>query len=289
MKLKANAKINLMLDVTGVKENGYHKLYTVMQSVSLCDTLTVEKAEGEEIIITCTEDKIPCDKRNIVYKCAEKFYEKLGVTENRGLKIHIEKNIPSEAGLGGGSSDGAAVLKALNLIYGEPFSLRELLFVGAGVGADIPFILAGGTALCTDIGSVVAPLPDLKDCCFVIVKPDSSTSTKGAYEMIDSSCTLRHPKGEKMTEALLDGDILNAFSFCDNIFEQVIEVPERVDIKDIMRKCGANAACMSGSGSSVFGAFINKSDAEKCEKLLKNKYRKVYLCVPSEFGVKVID
>lgn len=288
MKFKANAKINLVLDVTGVKENGYHKLYTVMQSVSLCDEITAEKTAGEDIIITCSDENIPCDKRNIVYKCAESFYKKLGITENRGLKVHIEKRIPSEAGLGGGSSDGACVLKALNIIYGEPFSLRELMFIGAGVGADIPFILAGGTALCTDIGSVVAPLPSVKECVFLIVKPESSTSTKGAYEMIDSNRSLRHPKGEKMTEALLDGDILNAFTFCDNIFEQVIEVPERVDIKDIMRKCGANAACMSGSGSSVFGVFMNRREAEKCEKLLKEKYRNVYLCEPAQSGVEEV-
>lgn len=289
MKLKAYAKINLMLDVTGVKKNGYHKLYTVMQSVGLFDVVEVERLSGEDILIECTKPGVPTDSSNIVYKCAEAFYKAASITKNRGLKIYIEKNIPSEAGMGGGSADGAAVLKALNVFYGERFSGRELAEIGATVGADIPFTVVGGTALCLDIGSVVAPIKALKGCYFVIVRPESGSKTGSAYKAIDSDPSLRHPKGEPMVEALLEGDTREALRFCANIFEQVIEVPKRVDIKAVMNSFGAAASCMTGSGSAVFGAFLNKADAEKCEASLKAEYENVFLCEPKPVGVEICD
>lgn len=288
MKLKAYAKINLLLDVTGVKKNGYHRLYTVMQSVSLCDVLSIEKIAGEDIIITCTDKTVPTDSKNIVYKAAQRFYKELNVTENKGLKIHIEKNIPSLAGLGGGSSDGAAVFIALNEFYGFPFSERQLVKISADVGADIPFIIVGGTALCEDIGSVVAPLPDVEGCYVVIVRPEGGSSTVEAYREIDSNKALRHPKGVQMTDEILDGNFFEAFRYCANVFEQVIEVPKRVDIKDVMNKCGAETSCMSGSGSAVYGIFKEKEDALKCEKELKKQFEKVYLCEPVKKGVEKI-
>ncbi len=289
MKLKAYAKINLMLDVTGVKKNGYHKLYTVMQSVGLYDTVYVEMLPGEDILIECDKPSVPTDSSNIVYKCAEAFYARAGITKNRGLKIIIEKNIPSEAGMGGGSADGAAVLKALNAFYKNIFSERELAEIGAAVGADIPFTVIGGTALCLDIGSVVAPLKPLENCAFVIVRPESGSKTGSAYKAIDSDPSLRHPKGEPMVEALLDGDTKEALRFCANIFEQVIEVPKRVDIKSVMNSYGAAAACMTGSGSAVFGAFLNKADAEACKNALEKEYENVFLCDPVKIGVEICD
>lgn len=289
MKLKAYAKINLMLDVTGIKKNGYHKLYTVMQSVGLFDVVEVERLSGEDILIECSKLGVPTDSSNIVYKCAEAFYKAASITKNKGLKICIEKNIPSEAGMGGGSADGAAVLKALNAFYGERFSERELAEIGATVGADIPFTVVGGTALCLDIGSVVAPLKALEGCHFVIVRPESGSKTVSAYKAIDSDPSLRHPKGEPMVEALLEGDTREALRFCANIFEQVIEVPKRVDIKAVMNSFGAAASCMTGSGSAVFGAFLNKADAEKCEASLKAEYENVFLCEPKTVGVEICD
>lgn len=289
VKLKAYAKINLMLDVTGVKKNGYHKLYTVMQSVSLCDIIDVEKLVGEDILIECTKPGVPTDSSNIVYKCAEAFYRAAGISKNRGLKIKIEKHIPSEAGMGGGSADGAAVLKALNAFYGDLFSERRLAEIGATVGADIPFTVIGGTALCLDIGSVVAPLRDITDCYFVIVRPESGSKTGSAYKAIDSDPSLRHPKGEPQVEAILEGDTKEALRFCANIFEQVIEVPKRVDIKSVMNSCGAAASCMTGSGSAVFGAFLNKADAKKCENALKEEYENVFFCEPKATGVEICD
>lgn len=287
--VKANAKINLMLDITGVKKNGYHKLYTIMQSLSLCDVLKTERTAGEKIVISCSDEKIPTDRKNIAYKCAAAFFDAAKIESGRGVKIHIEKNIPSEAGMGGGSADGAAVLVALNKLFGEKLSQKELMKIGASVGADIPFILVGGTALCLDIGSVVAPLNDLSGVHFVIVKPDSGSNTREAYEAIDADSSLRHPNGEAMCEALVDGDTGEALRHCANIFEQVIEVGGRVDIKDVMYKCGAKAACMTGSGTAIFGAFLDKASAEKCFSELKKGYPKAYICEPESRGIEIIE
>lgn len=289
MKLKAYAKINLMLDVTGVKKNGYHKLYTVMQSVSLFDLLEVTKTDGEDIVIECNKLSVPTDSSNIVYKCAEAFYSAANILTGHGLKITIEKNIPSEAGMGGGSADGAAVLKALNAFYGNIFCERELAEIGTAVGADIPFTVVGGTALCLDIGSVVAPLKPLENCVFVIARPESGSKTGSAYKAIDSDPSLRHPKGEPMVEALIEGNTKEALRFCANIFEQVIEVPKRVDIKSVMNSHGAAASCMTGSGSAVFGAFLNRSNAEACKNELEREYENVFLCEPLKIGVEICD
>lgn len=289
MIVKANAKINLMLDITGVKKNGYHKLYTIMQSLSLCDILKIERTKGEKILISCSDKNIPTDRKNIAYKCAAAFFDAAKIEKGRGIKIDIEKNIPSEAGMGGGSADGAAVLFSLNRLYSAPFTLKELVKIGASVGADIPFILIGGTALCLDIGSVVAPLNDLGGVYFAVVKPDCGSNTREAYSAIDSSESLRRPNGEAMCEALEDGDFKGAFKYCANIFEQVIEFKDRVDIKDAMYKCGAKAACMTGSGTAVFGVFFDKESAEECVSRLEKTYPRVYFCEPKNCGIEIIE
>ncbi len=291
MKLsyEAFAKINLILDVTGVKSNGYHTLFTVMQSIGLKDVITVEKIKGEKITISCTDETVPTDSKNIVYKCAVEFFEHFNIKKNKGIHIHIEKNIPHEAGLGGGSADGAAVLVALNEIFNMDANKRTLMFIGGKVGADIPFCIVGGTALCQDIGTVVAPLPDAEECSIVIVKPESGSSTVKAYDAIDElGNSLKHTKNNEMLELLLEEKFSDALKYCDNVFEQVIEVPDRADIKHIMRKNNAGATCMSGSGSAIFGIFFEESDAKKAKEELEKKYNKVYLCERKISGIKKI-
>ncbi|MBE6748777.1 MAG: 4-(cytidine 5'-diphospho)-2-C-methyl-D-erythritol kinase [Ruminococcaceae bacterium] len=289
MKLTYNAyaKINLILDVTGVKQNGYHTLFTVMQSIGLKDVISVEKTKGEKITISCTDESVPTDSKNIVYKCAVKFFEHFRIEKNKGVHIHIEKNIPHEAGLGGGSADGAAVLVALNEIFNTNASKRTLMFIGGKVGADIPFCIVGGTALCQDIGTVVAPLPDIDECSIVVVKPESGSSTVKAYDAIDEMGErMKHTKNNEMLELLLEENFKEALKYCDNVFEQVIEVPDRADIKHILRKNNSSAACMSGSGSAIFGIFFSKEDAENAKKELEKKYSKVYLCDGKTSGVE---
>lgn len=289
LTVKANAKINLLLDVTGVKKNGYHSLFTVMQSISLGDTVTVEKTDGKDITVSCTVPGVPTDSRNIVYKCADKFFQYAGITENKGIHIHIDKVTPFCAGMGGGSADGAAVLVALNKIFNKNYPEKILCRIGVKVGADIPFCIVGGTALALDTGAVVAPLPDVEGYSIVIVKPEDGVSTKEAYEAVDSLENMKHPKNQEMLEYLADGDTENALNLCSNVFEQALEVPGRVDIKDICNNNGAVASCMTGSGSAVYGIFKEKAQAEKTAEELKKKFTNVFICTPEKTGVEIIS
>lgn len=289
LTVKANAKINLILDVTGIKKNGYHSLFTVMQSISLGDTVTIEKTKGDNITVSCTVPGVPTDSRNIVYKCADKFFQYAGITENRGVHIHIDKVTPFCAGMGGGSADGAAVLVALNKIFGTGYSEKILCRIGVKVGADIPFCIIGGTALALDTGAVVAPLPDIEGYYIVVVKPEDGVSTKEAYEAVDSLPNMKHPKNQEALECFADGDSENALKFCSNVFEQALEVPGRVDIKAICNSNGAVASCMTGSGSAVYGIFKSKSEAEKAIDELKSKFSNIYFCTPEKTGVEIIS
>ena len=288
LTLKANAKINLLLDITGVKENGYHSLFTIMQSISLGDTVTVEKTDGDDITVSCTVPGVPTDSRNIVYKCAVKFFEYAGITENRGVHIHIDKVTPFCAGMGGGSADGAAVLVALNKIFNTGYSDKDLCGIGVKVGADIPFCIVGGTALALDTGSVIAPLPDIEGYHIVIVKPEDGVSTKEAYDAVDSVEYIKHPKNFTMLGYLADSDFHNALKLCSNVFEQAFEVSGRVDIKNICHNNGAVASCMTGSGSAVFGIFKEKEQAVNTVQELKKKFDNVYLCSPEKVGVEIL-
>ncbi len=289
MTLKANAKINLILDITGIKKNGYHSLFTIMQSVSLGDILTVEKTESEEITISCTVPGVPTDSKNIVYKCAVKFFDYAGITKNKGIHIHIDKKTPFCAGMGGGSADGAAVLAAMNKLFNKNYPEKILCQIGEKVGADIPFCIVGGTALCLDTGAVVAPLKDVKGYKIVVVKPNDGVSTKEAYDAVDSLENMKHPKNQEMLELFSDGEIKEALSLCSNVFEQAIEIHGRVDIKDICLKHGAIASCMTGSGSSVFGIFENEVNAEKAVIELQERFNDVFLLDPVEKGIEILD
>ena len=289
MKLKAFSKINLLLDITGIKKNGYHSLFTVMQSVSLYDVITVEKNGSNEITVSCDTSGVPTDKSNIVYKCAEKFFEYADIKKDKGIHIHIEKNVPFGAGMGGGSGDGAAVLVALNKLFETDYSDKVLCRIGVKVGADIPFCIVGGTALALDTGAVVAPLSDFEGYHIVVVKPNDGVSTKEAYDAIDSLEYMKHPKNEQMLEFFADGDFENGLKLCSNVFEQAFDINGRVDIKDIMNKNGALASCMTGSGSAIYGIFKEKENAETSVKLLEKQFPNVYICTPEKNGVEIIS
>lgn len=287
MKVKAAAKINLMLDILKKLENGYHSLFMIMQSVDLYDIVDIYKNELNKIVIKCDNDKVPCDEKNIVYKCATAFFEALAI-EDRGVTIEIQKSIPMAAGIAGGSADGAATLYCLNKIYNTGLGERELCQIGAKIGADIPFSIIGGTAISLGTGTIVAPVKDLPECYIVLCKPDQDVSTPEAYAQFDSLSRVRHFDRVSMIEAVNDGNYEKICKLCGNVFEQAIEVPKRPHIKGIMRKCGADACVMSGSGPTVYGIFSKKQQAEDAyEKLLK-KYDQVYLCKPAKSGVEEI-
>ena len=287
MKVKAAAKINLMLDILKRLDNGYHSLFMIMQSVDLYDTIDVYKNDLNQIVINCDNDKVPCNEKNIVYKCANAFFDALSI-DDRGVTIEIKKSIPMAAGIAGGSADGAATLYCLNKIYNTNLSERELCQIGEKIGADIPFSLTGGTSIALGTGTIIAPVKDLPECFIVLCKPDQDVSTPEAYAQFDALTRVRHLDRISMIDAVSSGDYEKICSLCGNVFEQAIEVPKRPHIKGIMRKSGADACVMSGSGPTVYGIFSNKQQAEDAYNKLVKKYDQVYLCKPVNVGIKEI-
>ena len=279
LRAKAYAKINLSLDIVGVRDDGYHLIKTVMQSISLYDVISVKK-NGADITISCNIPYIPCDKRNIVYKCAEKFFEH---TKTRfGVHIDIQKNIPSQAGLGGGSADGAAVLVLLNKLCNNPLTTDELCEIGAKIGADIPFCIVGGCALCEGIGEVITPIDSKASLDLCIVKPSFGVSTFEAYRAFDNAEILSHPDTDVVIKSLEDGDKKTL----SNSLVNVLEMDKRIDeIKDFLVESGAAASCMSGSGSAVFGILENGISIPSCD--LYNS--KVFPAHTVNCGVEILE
>ena len=285
MKVKAAAKINLMLDILKRLDNGYHSLFMIMQSVDLYDTIDVYKNDLNQIVIKCDNDKVPCNEKNIVYKCANAFFNSLSIAD-RGVTIEIQKCIPMAAGIAGGSADGAATLYCLNKIYNTNLNERELCQIGEKIGADIPFSLTGGTSIALGTGTIIAPVKDLPECYIVLCKPEQDVSTPEAYAQFDALARVRHLDRISMIDAISNCDYEKICSLCGNVFEQAIEVPKRPHIKGIMRKSGADACVMSGSGPTVYGIFSNKEQAEDAYGKLIKKYDQVYLCKPVKAGIK---
>lgn len=278
LTLDAPAKINLLLDIICRLPNGYHSLFMVMQTVDLCDTVEVTLRDDGKINLTCSEKALPTDSKNIAYRAAQKFFEVTGV--NLGADISLTKRIPFAAGLAGGSTDAAAVLKALNTLCETGLTDDELCSIGVKLGADVPFCIKGGTMLAQDIGQVLSPLPKLKDCYIVLVKPDVSVSTKEAFEAFDTCDNIRHPECSAMLHAAANADFDGIIANVGNVFEQFIEVPQRAEIKAIMREHGSLACCMSGSGPTVFGIFDSKEKAENCVADIPQKLGKAFLTKP---------
>ena len=256
----AYAKVNLFLDITGRLANGYHTLNTVMQQVELCDRVTVRVRDGKGINLSCDAENIPCDERNIAFKAAEAFLEKIGTQAD--VSIDIEKKIPVMAGLGGSSGDGAAVLTALNRLYGEALSGEELERLGAELGADVPFCIRGGAAACTGIGDVMKSVKGLDGSCFLaIVKPDFQCDTGEGYRIYD-----RQPVAEKgdfdgFLRALESGTAETGKALY-NVFERLYRDERTERLKNELTKAGALGACLTGSGSAVFGIFDDRAKAE---------------------------
>lgn len=287
--VKAPAKINLTLDIVGKRADGYHDVAMVMQTVSLYDTVTVETIgeKGEGIEVSCPAyPEVPTDDGNIVCKAAKAFFTATG-TAPKPLKITIDKVIPTQAGLAGGSSDGAAVVLALNQLFDTHLKMEEMADICARFGSDVPFCLLGGTMLATGTGTTLKKLRALPDCYIVICKPDVSVSTAAAY----AACDARQPKGflytDELIKRLYSRDIRGLSTCLYNEFEQVMELPEINEIKKLMLSAKALGSSMSGSGSATYAIFLNKKKAEKCVDILKEKYNKVFLTEPLKDGCRV--
>ena len=282
VKVMAPAKINLMLDVTGKRDDGYHTLTTIMQSISLADIVTITEQNDGIITVKSSDATIPFDKSNIAYKAAEKFAEYADIQYN-GLNIHIQKNIPSQAGLGGGSADAAAVLVGMNYMFGTELSVEQLCDIAISIGADVPFCVSGGTKLCTGIGEIMTTITPLEQCYVVVAKGNSGISTKVAFEKIDATGFEKSIDCSKYT-----GSVHSVKEIGYNSFEKVTENSDVEYIKKKMLDMGAEYSAMSGSGSAVFGIFTDNDEAQLCcDSLSKSEFFST-LCYPIGNGAEVI-
>ncbi|MBE6584606.1 MAG: 4-(cytidine 5'-diphospho)-2-C-methyl-D-erythritol kinase [Ruminococcaceae bacterium] len=285
ISVKAYAKINLFLDMVAKRNDGYHDIMSLMQSVSLCDTITVEYTNSDDKIISlaCNSPSIPCDERNLAYKAAQKY-----PFEKGRVDITIDKNIPVSAGLAGGSADAAAVLVALNALLGAYVDCEDLIALGATLGADVPFCIQCGTYLTEGIGERMSSFVSMPNYPIVIAKKGEGMSTPMAYRMLDD----KHddfigysPNVDKLD--ILRHNEADIKTYCMgiyNIFEEVVE-PERpcvTELKRIMTESGAINATMSGSGTSVFGIFKDLESARKSLDALIARGADAHLCFPCD-------
>ena len=275
--LSAPAKINLTLAITGIREDGYHLLESVMQTVSLSDTVTVEKIPAG-IVISCTRAGIPLDEKNLCYKAAKTYLDRAELAG--GVKITLQKAIPDGAGLGGGSSDAAAVLKAMRALF--PGNV-DLTAIAEKIGADVPFFLEGGSCLCRGIGEKLFPLafPAKKDLCCVIAKPKEGLSTPRVYQCYDVGATnFSPPLSQEALLAFQKGEAKEIFSHLQNDLElpAIALLPEIGALKDLFFSLGAKGAMMTGSGSAVFGLFQEERDARRCAEKIRESGTDAYFC-----------
>ncbi len=268
----AYAKINLTLDVVGKRADGYHLLESVMQSLSLCDRVSAEKSD--EIEIFCDVPGVPLDEKNSCHKAARLFFEKTGIAG--GARISIEKKIPSEAGLGGGSADAAATLHLLNEIYDARLSYEELEKIAASVGADVPFMIQGGAAVCEGIGEKMTRLGGLERRHVLLVKPDFGVSTPEAYRLFDEKKIGSKHGTQSFLEAHERGE--NPYLRLSNDLESALENMKIAKIRSELYEAGAEAAQMTGSGSCVFGLFETSEAAERAKRLMGGKYPFCEIC-----------
>ena len=303
--LTAPAKINLFLDITSRRPDGYHEIAGVMQSISLCDTVTIEITEptgmylcslaahtagAESITLTCSNPDLPTDGRNLAWRAAEKFFAATG----RGCKnllIHIEKRIPAAAGMAGGSTDAAAVLVGLNDLFGRPLTTDQLCGVGVTLGADVPFCIRGGAQITEGIGEILTPITPMPACDLVVACGGEGVSTPAAYKALDTlygnfdpDVYTPHAEGlSTLLSALQKGDLTALCGATFNLFESVV-LPERPmarGIKDTLLASGAISAMMSGSGPSVFGVFPKgDGSAQKACEMLINQGIPAWVCEP---------
>ena len=285
---KAYAKLNISLDVTARRDDGYHDMLMIMQTVSLCDELTITPERDGLVHALTSLPYVPGDRRNLAVRAALKFLELVG-DEERGMKIAMRKSIPVGAGMAGGSADAAAVLRALNRAYGAPLTTEELCAASETVGSDVAFCLRGGTALASGRGEILQPLPPLPPCCFVICKPDFSISTPELFQKLDGAKLCCHPDTEGLLAALKAQDLDALCRRMYNVFEDVPDRRMRTirAAKGALLDCGALGALMTGTGSAVFGVFRDRKTADTARAALAGEYR--FCCTAEAVGSLLQD
>ena len=277
----AFAKLNLTLDVLDKREDGYHDIKSIMQTVSIRDDIEIDVGTGLPWSLSCNQEGIPTDSRNLAWKAAEVFFEATGKNPD-GIAIRITKRIPMEAGMAGGSADAAAVLRALNRHYDAPFSILALAELGASVGSDVPFCVLCGTAMAEGRGERLRKLPDMPDCFIVVCKPDFSSSTPALYRKIDETIIGKRPDHQAMESALIAGDLGKVAANLYNVFDPLVtgEHLEINYIKSIFNSYGSIGQQMTGSGSAVFAIVESFEYAAVICNMLKENYPQVYICKP---------
>lgn len=288
VEVLAYAKINLMLDIIRRRTDDYHDLFMIMQSVGVGDRVAVEREKGRALRLTANIADIPLDEKNIAWKAAELFFKATGL-RRPGLHIHLEKRIPHAAGLAGGSADGAAVLVALNHLTDAGLTTEELCAIGVQIGADVPFCIVGGTCLAQGIGEVLSPLKAMPACHIVLAKPDFGVNTGKAYGLFDTNGKTHSPDQLGMLIAVQNRDLDGICCKLENVFEQFVEVPGRIEMKQVLRSAGAAGVCMSGSGPTVFGVFKEKQQAEAAAQALVPYAKDIIVTRPVRQGCKVTD
>lgn len=279
MELKALAKINLGLDVLGRRENGYHDVRMVMQTIYLYDDVILEKTENPGIHLESNLHYLPVDEGNIAYKAAKVLIDEFGIQE--GVNIRLNKFIPVSAGMAGGSSNAAAVLFGMNKMFGLGLSRQELMDRGVKLGADVPYCIMRGTVLAEGIGEELSPLPAMPRCYVLVAKPGINVSTKVVYEKLDALEHIEHPNIDGILEGLREHSLEKVAGAMGNVLEDVTisDYPVIEEIKDVMKKNGALNAMMSGSGPTVFGIFKDRRTARRAYQKVKEKNlaKQIYL------------
>ena len=290
LSILANAKINLFLDIKSKREDNYHNILSIMQSVDLCDVITIDYTPSEikTITVECSDKTLSCSADNLIYKAALVF------PCTGDIKVFLDKKIPVSAGLAGGSADAAAILVGLNKLTGEKLSLKDLKTIGGKLGADIPFCIEGGTCIVEGIGDIVKKIKPIGRCPIVVARIGEGMSTPEAYAMLDKKYDNfkdYHQKTDVLSELLqnIEAEKTAEQYKLFNIFEEVVE-PIRVrvsELKAIMVSCGARKAIMSGSGTSVFGLFEDEAMALKAVDKLHQLDAMAFLCYPADRGVHI--
>ena len=278
MKLKACAKINLTLDVLGKRQDGYHLIDSVFQSVSLCDVIDVRKSDV--ISVSCTDNTI-CNRSNIAYKAAQKFFEYANISG--GADITIEKHIPLASGMGGGSADAAAVIVALDQLYETNLSQEQLCDIGLSVGADVPFCIVGGTARVGGIGEQMSQLPDMPACAILLIKHGKKLSTADMYGKVDA-----YPQDKFYTQAMVDGiknNNLNAV--CQNVFNAFASVCDNTQLTSHINATKPLAVSLSGSGPTVFAIYSDLAQANAAKTKLEEMGYSPIAAQPGKHGITV--
>lgn len=273
IRLRALAKINLGLDVVRRREDGYHEVRMIMQTISLYDRLSLRLCKKDVISIKTNLSFLPTDRNNLVYKAAQLLRDEFSISG--GVSIHLDKHIPVAAGMAGGSSDAAATLIGLNRLWGLGLSSEALMERGVRLGADVPYCILGGTVLSEGIGEILTPLPKLPDCYVLIAKPPMHVSTKYVYENLHLDTLSSHPDIDGMVAAIGQGSLEGVTSRMENVLESVTlpQHPVIGQLKELMVSSGAENALMSGSGPTVFGIFTEEAAAKKAFALCKKQNR----------------